>query len=81
MIARGMGTDAAAGFLGHTSSVIIEGHYIEPDESIDPTPASHLERTLRPVEPDGSLLTSHPADREGELLAVVDREGGDDAVA
>jgi integrase len=81
VIARGMGTDAAAAFLGHTSSVITEGHYIEPDRSIDPTPASHLERTLRPVEPDSSLLTSRPADREGELLAVVDREGGDDAVA
>ena len=31
MIARGMGTDAAAAFLGHTSTAITEGHYIEPD--------------------------------------------------
>ena len=48
VIARGMGSDAAATFLGHTSTAITEGHYIEPDRTIDPTPASHLERTLRP---------------------------------
>lgn len=81
VIARGIGTDAAAAFLGHTSSVITEGHYIEPDRAIDPTPAAHLERTLRPAEPDGSLLAKRPADREDELLAAVDREGDDDAVA
>ena len=62
MIARGLGTDAAAAFLGHASTVITEGHYIEPDRRIDPTPAGHLERTLRPEEPDGSLLASRPAD-------------------
>jgi integrase len=38
VIARGIGTDAAAAFLGHTSSVITEGHYIEPDRAVDPTP-------------------------------------------
>jgi integrase len=81
VIARGIGTDAAAAFLGHASTVITEGHYIEPDRSVDPTPAAHLERTLRPAEPDGSLLANRPADREDELLAAVDREGGDDAVA
>ncbi len=81
VIARGIGTDAAAAFLGHTSTVITEGHYIEPDRAIDPTPAAHLERTLRPAEPDGSLLANRPADREDELLAAVDREGEDDAVA
>jgi integrase len=80
VIARAVGTDAAAAFLGHASTVITEGHYIEPDRSVDPTPAAHLERTLRPAEPDGSLLANRPADREDELLAAVDREG-DDAVA
>ena len=80
VIARGLGTDAAAAFLGHTSSVITEGHYIEPDRAVDRMPASHLERTLRPAEPDGSLLAKRPADHEEELLAAVDREG-DDAVA
>jgi integrase len=81
VIARGIGTDAAAAFLGHTSTLITEGHYIEPDRAVDPAPAAHLERTLRPAEPDGSLLANRPADREAELLAAVDREGDDDAVA
>ena len=81
VIARGIGTDAAAAFLGHTSTVITEGHYIEPNCAVDPTPAAHLERTLRPAEPDGSLLANRPADREEELLAAVDRESNEDAVA
>jgi integrase len=81
VIARGIGTDAAAAFLGHTSTVITEGHYIEPDHAVDPTPAAHLERTLRPAKPDDSLLANRPADREDELLAEVDREGEDDVVA
>ncbi len=81
VIARAIGIDAAAGFLGHTSTVITEGHYIEPNRSVDPTPAVHLERTLRPAEPDGSLLANRPAEREDELLAAVDRETDDDAVA
>jgi len=38
VIARGMGTDAAATFLGHSSTAITEGHYIEPDRTVDPTP-------------------------------------------
>ena len=81
VIARGMGTDAAATFLGHTSSAITEGHYIEPDRTIDPTPALHLDRTLRPVGADGSLLSNAAAVGEDVLLAAVDREGEDDAVA
>ena len=79
VIARGIGTDAAATFLGHTSTVITEGHYIQPDPALDRTPAVHLERTLRPAEPDGSLLANRPADREAELLDAVDREGDDRA--
>lgn len=81
VIARGIGTEAAATYLGHTSTAITEGHYIEPDHAVDPTPAGLLERALRPDKPDGSLLTDNPADREAELLDVVDREGDDDAVA
>lgn len=41
----------------------------------------YLERTLRPAEPDASLLANRPADREDELLAAVDRERDDDVVA
>ena len=72
VIARGLGSDAAAVFLGHTSTAITEGHYIEPDHTIDPTPAAQLERTLRPDGPDGALLAMPPAVGEDEILATVD---------
>lgn len=72
VIARGLGSDAAAAFLGHTSTAITEGHYIEPDDTIDPTPAAYLERTLRPDTPDGALLMLPPAVGEVENLATVD---------
>lgn len=72
VIARGMGSDAAANFLGHTSTAITEGHYIEPDRTIDPTPASHLERTLRPDRPDDALLSMPAAAGEEASLAALD---------
>lgn len=81
VIARGMGSDAAAAFLGHSSTAITEGHYIERDSTVDRTPAEHLERTLRPVKPEGALLIQAAADGEDELLATVDHENDDDAVA
>ncbi len=81
VVARAMSKDAAASFLGHSSSVITEGHYIEPDRTVDPTPAMHLERTLRPDRPDGTLLTMPGALGEDEVLALVDSEPDDGAVA
>jgi integrase len=81
VIARGMGSDAAAAFLGHSSTAITEGHYIERDPTVDRAPAAHLERTLRPARPDGALLMQAAADGEDELLATVDHENHDDAVA
>lgn len=81
VIARGMGSDAAAAFLGHSSTAITEGHYIERDPTVDRTPAAHLERTLRPVRPDDALLVQAAAVGEDALLAAVDHEGDDDAVA
>lgn len=81
VIARGMGSDAAAAFLGHTSTAITEGHYIERDRTVDPTPADYLENTLRPVQPDGVLLAMQPAAGEDEVVALVDGERDDDAVA
>ncbi len=76
-----MGSDAAATFLGHTSTAITEGHYIEPDRTIDPTPASHLERTLRPRRPDGALLAMPPAEGEDKILAMADDDPDAGAVA
>jgi integrase len=81
VIARAMGSDAAAAFLGHSSTAITEGHYIERDPTVDPSPAAYLERTLRPVRPDGAVLARAAAPGEAELLAAVDHEGDDDAVA
>lgn len=75
VIARGMGSDAAAAFLGHSSTAITEGHYIERDRTVDLTPAAHLERTLRPLRPDGALLKQSAAAGEESLLAAVDQEG------
>lgn len=72
VIARAMGTDAAATFLGHSSTAITEGHYIEPDRTVDLTPAAHLERVLRPERPDGALLAMAPAAGEADVLAMAD---------
>ena len=76
-----MGSDAAATFLGHSSTAITEGHYIERDRTVDPTPAAHLERTLRPDQPDGALLTMAPAEGEDEILAIADDDPDAGAVA
>lgn len=86
VIARGIGTEAAATFLGHSSSAITEGHYIEPDRTIDTTPAALLEHTLRPEAPDGALLTLEPSAEEDHRLAVFDddtdgADGGPDDAA
>lgn len=81
VIARGMGSDAAATFLGHSSTAITEGHYIERDRTVDPTPAAHLERTLRPDQPEGALLTMAPIKGEDEILAITDDDPDAGAVA
>lgn len=78
VIARGMGSDAAAAFLGHSSTAITEGHYIEPDRTVDPTPAAHLERTFRLTQPDGALLAMAPAAGEEEILAIADADADPD---
>lgn len=81
VIARGIGTDAAAAFLGHASTVIAEGHYIEKDHTIDLAPAEHLESMLRPRRPGEPLITNAMAAGEDALLAVLDGEGEHDDVA
>jgi integrase len=82
VIARGMDSDAAAAFLGHTSTSITEGFYIEVDPTVDRAPAAHMERTFRRENPDGSLLALPPAPGEAEVIARVEQEGDDgDAVA
>lgn len=78
VIARGMDSDAAAAFLGHTSTAITEGFYIEADTTVDRTPAAHMERTFRSDNPDGSLLAMPPAEGEEDVLARVEQEMDDD---
>jgi hypothetical protein len=55
---RSRSPPSAAAFLGHTSTAITEGHYIERDRAVDPTPAAHLERTLRPERPPSAMPVS-----------------------
>jgi len=78
VLARGLGVAAAATFLGHASTAVTEGHYIEPDRSIDFSPADVLERTLRLVDPDGTLLASPQSDEEEAALDDLD---GDESAA
>lgn len=76
VLARGLGIDAAASFLGHASSAVTEAHYVEPDPSIDRSPALLLDRTLRPDRPDPMLLSDPAADDEQNLLDLIDHEDG-----
>ena len=79
VLARGIGVDAAAAHLGHTSTVITEAHYIEQDQSVDFAAAKILELTLRPVEPDGALLAQAATDEEAELIDGIDALSEDGA--
>lgn len=44
-----MSVDAASVFLGHTSTAITESYDIEPDRTVDTTPAAALDRVLGQV--------------------------------
>lgn len=78
VIARSMGSNAAATFLGHTSTAITEGHYIEPDPTTDHAPAAHLEHALGLTAPDHTVL-SRPATfgEQLRLEALIDDEEAD----
>jgi integrase len=80
VIARGAGAGAAATFLGHGSTAITEGHYIEPDRTVDHSPADLLERTLRPAHPDRTLLRGEITAEEEDVLEQLD-ELDDDRTA
>ncbi len=77
VLARGLGVDVAAAHLGHTSTAITKGHYIEPDRTIDFEPAQVLDATLRPIDPDGALLARPETDEEDRLLDSIDPDDGD----
>ncbi|HEY8720770.1 site-specific integrase [Pengzhenrongella sp.] len=77
ILARGIGVEAAATFFGHTSTAITAKHYIELDTSVDQTPATILDLTLRPVDPDGTLLGRRASDDEEDLLDEIDEDDPD----
>lgn len=81
VLARGLGVDAAATFLGHTSTAITEAHYIEKESMPDAGPAGILDLTLRPVDPNGNLLTRGRLEDEDDLLDEIDEVDDDDAAA
>jgi hypothetical protein len=76
VLARGLAVDVAATYLGHTSKAITEGHYIEPDRTVDFRPADVLQATLRPVDPNGALLARPGTDEEDLMLEEIDPDGG-----
>ncbi len=80
VLARGLGVDVAAAHLGHTSKTITEGHYIEPDRTIDFGPARVLEATLGPVDPEPSLLARPESEEEDRLLDEIDPTDETDSV-
>jgi integrase len=80
VIAREVGLDAAAAFLGHTSTAVTEGHYVAVDQTVDTAPARALELTLRPAKPDPRLLTVDAGAEEEDLVAGID-DGDDTAPA
>ncbi|NYI78937.1 tyrosine-type recombinase/integrase [Nocardioides panzhihuensis] len=81
VLARGLGVDVAATHLGHTSKAITEGYYIEPDQSIDFGTASLLERSLRPQDPDGTLLAQPGSAYEDDILDEIDGPDDEDEAA
>lgn len=79
VLARGLSVEVAAAHLGHTSTAITEGHYIEPERVIDFGASDTLETAFRPVDPDGSLLGRTGSDDEDEMLERIDPLGDGDA--
>lgn len=71
--------DAASAFLGHTSTAITEGYYIEPSRVVDLTPAAALDRILRPGATDHTMLTMPLSD--DEEWAIESMLGGSEADA
>ncbi|MGW6129707.1 site-specific integrase [Cellulomonas sp. NPDC055163] len=74
VIARGVSLDAAAAFLGHTSTAVTEGHYVAIDATVDAAPARVLDLTLRPADPDPRLLATGAGAEEEDFMARLDEE-------
>ena len=68
IIAREHGLDAAATHLGHTSSVITEGFYVEPDLSVRHYVMSAVQATGRPDKPDFTVLRQREDEEQEDML-------------
>ncbi len=82
VVARAVSHQAAAVYLGHTSTAITEGYYIEPDRVIDLSPAAALDRILRPDAVDHDVLTRPLSDEEEtEIDDLLDGSEQDEPAA
>lgn len=79
IIAREHGLDAAATHLGHTSSAITEGFYVEPDLTVEHEVMRAVEATGRVEMPDFSVLLRGVDEEQEDVLDRLDEgelEGG-----
>ena len=86
IIAREHGLDAAATHLGHTSSAITEGFYVEPDVTVRHEVVAAVHATGRKDNPDFSVLLQGEEDEQEDMLDRIDEsepgdEGGVDVKA
>jgi integrase len=79
VLARAVSVDAASAFLGHTSTAITEGYYVEPSKVVDVTPAAALDRILRPGATDHTVLTTPLSDDEEWAIDSIIENVGDAA--
>lgn len=85
IIAREHGLDAAANHLGHTSSAITEGFYVEPDVTVQHKVIQAVQATGRKDAPDFSILRQGEDEEQEDVLDRLEEnepaEGGADAEA
>ncbi len=77
IIAREHGLDAAATHLGHTSSVITEGFYVEPDLTVQHKVMRGVQEAGRPDEPDFTVLRQGTDEEEEDVLDRLDENESD----
>lgn len=74
IIAREHGLDAAAAHLGHTSSAITEGFYVEPDLSVRHEVMLAVQATGRTDEPDFSILRQREDEEQEDGLDHLEED-------
>lgn len=72
IIAREHGLDAAAAHLGHTSSAITEGFYVEPDLTVRHEVMIAVQATGRKDDPDFAVLRQGADEEQEDVLDRLD---------